>query len=180
MINLSQYLGSQAFDDMCEKFVEQAMFGRTGMYPSAIAAWNAQAHKAIAGINGAQPGDQVFFSPNAGNGYYGHTGIYMGNNQILAATDQGVKQTDLNQWQRYTGQKLLGYVPRGQAGNMQQLGQQITEGPTNPNTPNGMLQQHPLLQQPQPQQPPMSSPDSMATFVNAWNSTHHTPLPGYI
>lgn len=180
MINLQQYLGSQAWDDYCQKFVEQALYGRSGMYASAIAAWNAQAHKAVGGINGAQPGDQVFFSPNAGNGGYGHTGIYMGNNQFLSATDQGVKQLDLNQWQRGTGQKLLGYVPSGQAGNMQQLGQQITQGPVNPATPNGMLQGHPLLQPQQAPQAPMNNPNSMAAFVNAWNSTHHTPLPGYM
>jgi hypothetical protein len=117
----NSYYGSQAYDDYCQKFVEQATYGHSNIYDSAIAAWNAQRQNAVAGsINGAKPGDLVYFSPNEGNKYFGHTGIYMGNNQFISATDNGVQYQDLNKWQKSTGQSLLGYVPAGQ--NAQSLG----------------------------------------------------------
>jgi hypothetical protein len=112
----SQYLGTGDFNNYCEAFVEQAALGHTGVYPSAIQAWIAQQKSAVQGTQGLQPGDQVFFSADKTNGGYGHTGIYIGNNQFISATYNGVKTEDLSKWQASTGQKLLGYVPSGQQG----------------------------------------------------------------
>lgn len=112
----AQYLGTNDFNNFCEAFVEQATQGHTGVYPSAIQAWMAQRNNAVVGTQGIQPGDTVYFSADKSNGGYGHTGIYIGNNQFISATYNGVKTADLSQWQKSTGQKLLGYVPSGQAG----------------------------------------------------------------
>lgn len=113
----AQYLGTSDYNNFCEAFVEQATQGHTGTYPSAIQAWLAQQKSAVSGTTkGIQPGDTVYFSANEGNGGYGHTGIYVGNNQFISATNNGVQTQDLSQWQSSTGQQLLGYVPSGQFG----------------------------------------------------------------
>ena len=36
-----------------------------------------------------------------------------GNNQFISATDSGIMNNDLQNWQTATGQRLLGYVPQG-------------------------------------------------------------------
>lgn len=119
----SQYLGTNDYNNYCEAFVEQSVYGKTGMYPSAIDAWVAQQKQAVQGSQGIQPGDTVYFSANKGNGGYGHTGIYIGNNQFISATYNGVQTNDLSKWQQSTGQQLLGYVPTGQSGNGGQIAQ---------------------------------------------------------
>lgn len=169
MNNLTSYLGSQAFNDMCQKFVEQMTLGHSGVYPSAIAAWNANAPKAYSGLQGANPGDIVYFSPNAGNGNNGHTGIYLGNNQFISATDQGVKKTDINQWMQATGQKLLGYLPQGSNKSAQGLG----------TVANAQQQVNPLMQRPTVQAQQFDPVASMNNFRSVWNSTHATPLQAY-
>lgn len=112
----AQYLNTQDYNNFCEAFVEQATQGHAGVYPSAIQAWIAQQKSAVQGLQGIQPGDTVYFGADQSNGGYGHTGIYVGNGQFVSATYNGVKTADLGKWQQSTGQKLLGYVPSGQAG----------------------------------------------------------------
>lgn len=113
----SNYLGTTDYNNYCEAFVEQSMLGHTGVYPSAASAWQSQQGSgAVQGTNGIQPGDSVYFAPDASNNYYGHTGIYAGNGQFISATYNGVKQEDIGKWMQSTGQKLLGYVPSGQEG----------------------------------------------------------------
>ena len=111
-----QQLGNTNYNDLCQKFVEQMTMGRTGVYPSAIHAWNALASKAYAGLGGIKEGDVIYFAPNASNRGWGHTGIYKGNNQFISATDNGVQVNDLNNWQQTTGQQVLGFVPRESIG----------------------------------------------------------------
>ena len=106
----SQYLNKNQFIGLCEAFVEKMTKGVEGIYKDASTAWNQQASK-VTGLTGVKPGDAVYFAPDASNGYNGHTGVYEGNNQFVSATYNGVKQYDLNDWQKMTGQKLLGYVP---------------------------------------------------------------------
>lgn len=103
-----------AYNGLCEKFVEQASYGKSGIFPSAIAAWTGQQDKAIAGINGIKPGDAVYFNADSSNGGFGHTGIYLGEGKMLSATYNGLQESDLGSWQKQTGQKILGYVPLGQ------------------------------------------------------------------
>lgn len=119
--NLQSLIGNQAWDDLCEKFAEQAVYGHANMYPNAITAWTSQSKNGVSGLNGIQPGDLVYFSPNEGNGYNGHTGIYQGNNQFLSATDNGVQLNDIGKWVQSTGQQVLGYIPTSNPQLKQQL-----------------------------------------------------------
>lgn len=169
-INAAQnYLGSQAFNDLCQAFVEQATYGHQGIYRSAVDAWNSQQHKAVPGIQGVKPGDVLYFSPNQGNGGFGHTGIYTGNNQFISATAGGVQYKNLNDWQQGTGQQLLGYIPQNQSA--QGLGQTI-----NQNT--RQLKPGQLSMRPQPKQPDFQG--EMNNFRQVWNQTHSAPLAPYI
>ncbi len=105
-------VGDQSYNGYCQQFVEQVALGRTGVYPSAVEAWNGytQSGKAKSGIAGAKPGDLVYFAPDPSNGNYGHTGIVTGNNKFISATYSGVKEADLSDWQKQTGQQILGHV----------------------------------------------------------------------
>lgn len=117
LASAKSFLGDQAYIGYCEAFVEQ-IEGSGVKYPSAIDAWNSQAEsgKAVEGLSGIQPGDAIYFTPNAGNGYYGHTGVYSGTDQngepsFISATNTGVQQAPLGAWTQSTGQQVLGYVP---------------------------------------------------------------------
>ncbi|MHB8618639.1 MAG: NlpC/P60 family protein [Chloroflexota bacterium] len=111
-------LGSQRWHDpqgnsLCEQFVEN-MYGTTGEYPSATAAWQAMA-PADPGqlarqreVSTAPAGARVYFSEPYQPA--GHTGIYLGNGQFIAANDVAVQVWNVGQWQAATGQTLLGWV----------------------------------------------------------------------
>lgn len=158
------YSGSQQFKNLCQAFVEQMTYGHQGVYPTAIAAWNQQQNKAISGTDGIQPGDLVYFGADKSNGGFGHAGIYEGNGNFVSATDSGVQSNNLDQWQKGTGQKLLGYVPQG--GSAQALGNQAQQA---------------TEQQQQPaDQPVYNVAGEMAGFRQAWNATHQTPLQAYL
>jgi len=83
---LSQ-MGSRDYYMLCERFIENA-YGTSGRYGSASQAGNA--------LNwGTDPdqadvGDLVFFKPDPSNGNYGHVGIYVGNGEMVSATNGGI------------------------------------------------------------------------------------------
>jgi len=120
-----QLLGKKDYIGYCEQFVEN-MAGITQKQPTAIAAWN-NAQNRVQGSQGLQPGDLVYFSANDTNNKMGHTGIYAGNNQFISATNNGIHQDDLNNWQTATGQKLLGYIPQGDRQPVAQPSAQLTQ-----------------------------------------------------
>ena len=107
-----KYLGKKDFIGYCQAFVNRISGGKTSG-ASAIQAWNS-AQQRIAGTQGLQPGDLVYFTPNKSNSGYGHTGVYAGNNQFISATNAGIRQNSIMDWMKQTGQKLLGYVPTSQ------------------------------------------------------------------
>ena len=92
--------------------MEEKTTGRSGIYGSAIEAWQQQQKKAVQGINGLREGDAVYFTPNSSNDGSGHTGIYTGNGRFISATYNGVEENDLQEWQNRTGQNVLGYIPQ--------------------------------------------------------------------
>lgn len=126
------WLGKNAYVGLCEAFVERMTNGAEGLYRSAQDAWNQHQNK-VQGTTGMRPGDAVYFGADPSNGMNGHTGVYMGNGEFVSATNNGIRQYNLNDWQKTTGQKLLGYVPEGQ------------------HTPTPMRQQGPMASQPQTQ-----------------------------
>lgn len=112
-------LGQSEYIGYCEAFVEHVQ-GSTTRYPSAIDAWNSQAEqgKAVSGLNGIQPGDAMYFTPNSSNDGYGHTGVYAGidtngQQEFISATDNGIQQIPISAWEQATGQQALGYIPKG-------------------------------------------------------------------
>lgn len=196
-------MGSQAFDDLCQAFVEQASYGHQGVYPTALAAWNAQQNKAVKGgnISNAQPGDLLYFQdPNQSAG---HTGIYMGNNKMTSATYNGVKTSDLGDWLKSTGQKLLGYIPQGQGAqglganlnqqnnslfsnaqkvlDDQNAGRSIWDDNARAQANRTLAMQNPQVPKtPQQQLPQYDFNNEMQNFSSAWNATHSSPIAGYM
>jgi len=80
-------IGSQDYYNLCERFIENA-YGTSGRYGSAAAAGNALDW----GTDPSQAdvGDLVFFKPDPSNGGYGHVGIYLGNGEMVSATNKGI------------------------------------------------------------------------------------------
>jgi hypothetical protein len=72
--------GRTDYNGYCQMFVENA-YGTSGQYASAIAASNSLN---TGGSLGSAPiGALVFFAPAADNWYYGHVGIYIGQNTMI-------------------------------------------------------------------------------------------------
>lgn len=155
-----QFLGKNAYVGLCEAFVERMTQGAEGIYRSAIDAWNQHQGSRQQGLAGVKPGDAVYFAPDASNQGYGHTGVYMGNGQFISATDNGIRQYNLNDWQKMTGQKLLGYVP--QDSRVQQARSQLYPQQPRQQTPMtipSVTQQKLATTQPnKPQTPPVQQP----------------------
>jgi cell wall-associated NlpC family hydrolase len=85
-------LGSKDFYNLCQRFIEQA-YGTGGQYGSAAAAGKALFKTADPAQ--ADVGDLVFFRPDASNGYAGHAAIYLGNGEMVGATNAGVTKDNL-------------------------------------------------------------------------------------
>jgi cell wall-associated NlpC family hydrolase len=85
-------LGSRDFYNLCQRFIEQA-YGTGGQYGSAAAAGKALFKTADPAQ--ADVGDLVFFRPDASNGYAGHAAIYLGNGEMVGATNAGVTKDNL-------------------------------------------------------------------------------------
>lgn len=105
--------GDQSFNNYCEKFVEESIYGKSGLYPSAADAWNnyVQSGKEVGGnILNAPRGALIYFAGDNSNDGYGHAGIADGQGNFVSATSNGVKTVPLNEWVQTTGQKPLGYV----------------------------------------------------------------------
>ncbi|WP_157721762.1 NlpC/P60 family protein [Tumebacillus avium] len=73
-------VGRTDYNGWCQMFVEHA-YGTSGQYASAIAASNAL--NTGGSLASAPIGSLVFFAPAADNGWYGHVGIYIGQNTMI-------------------------------------------------------------------------------------------------
>jgi hypothetical protein len=106
------------YNGLCEKYAEEQVYGKSGLYPSAADAWNnyvknGQAYQGTAGI---QPGSLVYLSPDSSNSGYGHVGVADGKGNFTSATYNGIKTENIDDWSASTGQKVLGWVaPQKQA-----------------------------------------------------------------
>lgn len=80
-------IGSRDWFNLCQRFIEQS-YGTGGQYRSAAAAGQ------VLGINKdmaqADVGDLVFFRPDPSNGNAGHAAIYVGNGEMVGATNGGI------------------------------------------------------------------------------------------
>ena len=88
-------IGRQEWNNLCEKFVEQA-YGTTGVYPTAAAA-----AKQLVTRRGPQSwrdapvGALLYFAADESNGNNGHAGIYLGNGRMISARPTGVQEERL-------------------------------------------------------------------------------------
>lgn len=101
-----------SYNGYCQKFVDDIFnvpYPRTGK-ESAISAWNTAPNK-VEGLQGIKPGDLIYFTPNQSNQNDGHVGIYKGNGAFKSATDTGITDHSLQDWNNITGQQALGYIP---------------------------------------------------------------------
>lgn len=85
-------LGSRDYYNLCQRFIENA-YGTSGQYRSAAAAsgalnWGTD-------FDQADVGDLVFFRPDQSNGNYGHVGIYLGNGEMVSATNGGITRDNI-------------------------------------------------------------------------------------
>jgi hypothetical protein len=100
-----QQLGSKAYYNLCQRFIEQA-YGTGGGYTSAAAA--GQALVTHADPSRADVGDLVFFRPDPSNGMAGHAAIYLGNGEMVGATYGGVTRDRIDS--PYWSKLLLGFA----------------------------------------------------------------------
>jgi LysM repeat protein len=126
---------------LCQKFVEQYTYGKTGIFPSAADAWDSysQNGQGMTDFTKLSYGDTLYFAPDSSNGYAGHTGIYIGNGKMISATYNGVQVSDVNQWMSSTGQQLEGFVSHTNYSNVpapQQWPSNYTQGSQNTATDN--------------------------------------------
>jgi hypothetical protein len=89
---LSQ-LGAQNYYNLCQRFIENA-YGTSGRYGSAAVAGNALMNNTS--MEDADVGDLVFFRPDASNGGAGHVGIYLGDGEMVSATNKGITRDSLS------------------------------------------------------------------------------------
>lgn len=106
---------NQSYAGLCESWVEDVT-NSSIQGDTAYDSWKnlSGKGKGVAGLNGVQPGDLVYFSsdPNSSYGTDGHVGIYNGNGLFTSATDNGVATASINDWTKANQQQVLGYVPR--------------------------------------------------------------------
>lgn len=113
--NAQEVTGQHDLDGLCETAVEQ-WSGLPKMGTTAGNAWSnwASQGKAYTGLQGAQPGDLLYFQPNGSNQGAGHAALFegydnQGNPLMISATDQGVREDNVSHWSS-TIAPLLGYV----------------------------------------------------------------------
>lgn len=106
------YLDNQSFNNLCEKFAEKIATDKTGQFGSASQAWDhfVKIGQAKSDVKNAQKGNLIYFSANEGNGNNGHVGISIGNGHMISATPNGVKVSNIADWEKSTGQTALGFV----------------------------------------------------------------------
>jgi hypothetical protein len=84
-------LGRQDWNNLCERFVEEA-YGTRGIYPTAKDAGNAiVTHKGRSSLDSAPPGALLYFAADETNDWAGHAAIYLGKGQMISARPNGVK-----------------------------------------------------------------------------------------
>ena len=88
---LSQ-LGSKDFSNLCQRFIEQA-YGTGGQYGSAAAAGQGPVQDGEPRRGGR--GRPRLLPPRRQNGYAGHAAVYLGNGEMVGATNAGVTKDNL-------------------------------------------------------------------------------------
>lgn len=112
-----QDVGQNDLNGHCEQWVEKQA-GLPNMGTTAYNAFNNFADKGMARQDwqNMSAGDLIYFSDPKNKA--GHVGIVSGvnpqtgNMSFISATDNGVKSSDISEWQKETGQTPLGYISK--------------------------------------------------------------------
>ncbi len=103
-----------SFANRCEAFAEQQIYGHQGMYPTAYAAFqaNAQQGNINTSMDNIPAGAQLFFAPDSSNGGAGHTGVMNNDSTFTAPLSNGnIDKFTLSDWLKYSGQQFIGWAP---------------------------------------------------------------------
>ncbi|HEY7294131.1 MAG TPA: NlpC/P60 family protein [Dehalococcoidia bacterium] len=102
------HLGQQDWNNLCERFVEEA-YGTKNVFPTAAEAGRALAtHRGRTSWQEAPVGALLYFAADATNDYNGHAGIYLGNGRMISATPRGVQEERLET--PYYAERFLGWA----------------------------------------------------------------------
>lgn len=110
MSKIGQSIATPAYAGYCLQYVDDKT-GNTNRQPTAIADYQVRAQSGQVKTTGTPPpGARVYFAPDASNGNMGHVGLANKDGTFTSATDNGVKTYSLADWQKYTGQKFIGWA----------------------------------------------------------------------
>ena len=102
-------IGRQDWNNLCERFVEEA-YGTKGAFPDAKdAARQLVTHKGSSSLRTAPPGALLYFTADQTNEGHGHAGIYLGNGEMISARPDGVKVERVDT--PYNRERFLGWGP---------------------------------------------------------------------
>lgn len=105
-------LGRQDWNNLCQRFIEEA-YGTRNVFPSAAAAGRAlPLHRGRESWRDAPPGALLYFTGDATNDYNGHAGLYLGDGRMISATPRGVQEERLDS--PYYEQRYLGWADPSQ------------------------------------------------------------------
>lgn len=108
-VNIGKAIATPAYSGLCLKFVDDKQ-GNTARQPTAIADYQANAQAGNISTSEKIPANaRVYFAPDDSNGGNGHVGISNGDGSFTSATDNGIKTFAIKEWEKYTGQKFIGY-----------------------------------------------------------------------
>ena len=102
-------VGRQDWNNLCERFVEEA-YGARGLYPSAIdAAKQLVTHKGSSSLRSAPVGALLYFAGDETNDGLGHAAIYLGKGEMISARPDGVKVERVDS--PYNRDRYIGWGP---------------------------------------------------------------------
>lgn len=95
----------------CLQWVDDQQGNNTQRQPTAFADFQANLNAGnIKNSNKVPDGARVYFSPNQSNGNLGHVGISNGDGTFTSATDSGIKTFKIADWEKLTGQQMIGWA----------------------------------------------------------------------
>ncbi len=108
-----KYKNKPVDQGQCETFAEQVTDGKN-WGSTAASAFKNQVQAGIGVVDptlqGAVPGDKIYFAPDASNGYNGHVGILVNTKgEFISADYDKVSMNNLSTW----GQQPIGYTQTG-------------------------------------------------------------------
>ena len=107
---IGKAIATPAYAGKCLRWVDDQQ-GNQNRQPTAIADYQTRAQAGqISNSTKIPDGARTYFSADQSNGNMGHVGIYNAKSDTFtSATDNGIKSFSIPQWEKYTGQQLLGW-----------------------------------------------------------------------